>query len=144
MVKYLSMPSYPIQMIRKKKKKMSFQMSSIVYLFKKWDKESWNNRKKHSESCRTSLYKTFCCYVFPEKKKNPIFFEYLFKMNDTDLQAILSVASSIHSMKQNINCLLIVYHLTFDLRMDSGFEIPESRRLEVQMEMNQLIRTREL
>ena len=47
-------------------------------------------------------------------------------------------------MKQNINCLLIVYHLTFDLRMDSGFEIPESRRLEVQMEMNQLIRTREL
>lgn len=64
-------------------------------------------------------------------------------MNDTDLQAILSVASSIHSMKQNINCLLIVYHLTFDLRMDSGFEIPESRRLEVQMEMNQLIRTRE-
>ena len=65
-------------------------------------------------------------------------------MNDTDLQAILSVASSIHSMKQNINCLLIIYHITFDLRMDSGFEIPESRRLEVQMEMNQLIRTREL
>lgn len=34
--------------------------------------------EKHSESCRTSLYKTFCCYVFREKKKNPIFFKYLF------------------------------------------------------------------
>ena len=31
MVKYLSMPSYPIQMIRKKKKKMSFQMSSKTF-----------------------------------------------------------------------------------------------------------------
>lgn len=48
-------------------------MSSIVYLFKKWDKESWNNRKKHSESCRTSLYKTFCCCFSGEEKKSDFF-----------------------------------------------------------------------
>lgn len=35
--------------------------------------------EKHSESCRTSLYKTFCCYVFPEKKKIRFFSNIFFK-----------------------------------------------------------------
>ena len=61
MVKCLSMPSYPIQMIRKKKKKMSFQMSS----------------KKFRE-LSNEFVQNFLLQCFSGEEKNPIFFKYLF------------------------------------------------------------------
>ena len=61
MVKCLSMPSYPIQMIRKKKKKMSFQMSSKTF------------RELSNE-----FVQNFLLLCFSGEEKNPIFFKYLF------------------------------------------------------------------
>ena len=62
MVKCLSMPSYPIQMIRKKKKKMSFQMSSKTF------------RELSNE-----FVQNFLLLCFSGEEKNPIFFKYLFQ-----------------------------------------------------------------
>ena len=61
MVKCLSMPSYPIQMIRKEKKKMSFQMSSKTF------------RELSNE-----FVQNFLLLCFSGEEKNPIFLKYLF------------------------------------------------------------------
>lgn len=129
MVKYLSMPSYPIQMIRKKKKKkkMSFQMSSKTF------------RELSNEFVQNFL---LLCFSGEEKKSDFFRISFLNEWYGSTSHSVRSIIYTFYETKHK----LLADSLSSHFWSPNGFWIWNSRikKIEVQMEMNQLIRTREL